>query len=594
MSSKRRDTASQIAFDLGAPPDERRDANTQMHKAYRPTLQSELIPAEDIQPVIAHILRDVEEQAMMQKATRTLIPFPGKTRPGRGMTSVDIDDFQVQVNGDWMDKPGAIDHSMLRAMVDQTPILNAVIMTRCRQVQRFCQVPEDGRGPGFVVRHKDKNHKPNEQEQDSINLLQDFFINCGWEFDPRKRKQLKRDTFPQFMHKLVRDSLTLDAASIETEMKKDRKLGLDGMYAIDGGTVKLCTENGYEGDDEIYAVQLVNGAVRTLYTYEDLIYEPRNPRSDIMAAGYGLAETELLIKVVTGYLNAMTHNTKYFDSNAIPRGLLHLSGNYTQADLDSFKRMWNAMVKGVNNTWALPVMVSKDQESQASFEKFNVDVDEMMFSKWMTFLTSIICALYGMSPDEINFESFTTGASSLSGSDTEEKIEHSKDKGLRPLLSHFQQLLSDYVVRDFSDKYVFRFTGLDEDSNDRRWESIKLSSTWNELRAANGQDPDKSTLGDAPINPSLIGPWLQMNQPAPEAQPGAEGDEEDFGQVPADEQEQADDQAENQTTAGDPAEQGAEKAQPGGKPDFGKPQAGDFGKAFDPTQTEAIVFEVQA
>lgn len=593
MSSKRRDTASQIAFDLGAPPDERRDANTQMHKAHAPTLRSELIPAEDLQPVFDHILRDIEDQ-QMAKATRTLIPFPGKTKKGRGMTSVEIDDFQVQINGDWMEKPGAIDHSMLRAMVDQTPILNAVIMTRCRQVQRFCQVPEDGRGPGFVVRHKDKNHKPNEQEQDSINLLQDFFVNCGWEFDPRRRKQLKRDTFPQFMHKLVRDSLTLDAASIETEMKKDRKLGIDGMYAVDGGTIKLCTENGYEGDDEIYAVQLVNGAVRTLYSYDDLIYEPRNPRTDIMAAGYGLAETELLIKVVTGYLNAMTHNTKYFDSNAIPRGLLHLSGNYTAADLDSFKRMWNAMVKGVNNTWALPVMVSKDQESQASFEKFNVDVDEMMFSKWMTFLTSIICALYGMSPDEINFESFTTGASSLSGSDTEEKIEHSKDKGLRPLLSHFQQLLSDYVVRDFSDKYVFRFTGLDEDSNDRRWESIKLSSTWNELRAANGQDPDKSTLGDAPINPSLIGPWLQMNQPAPEAQPGAEGDEEDFGQVPADEQEQADDQAENQTTAGDPAEQGAEKAQPGGKPDFGKPQAGDFGKAFDPTQTEAIVFEVQA
>lgn len=590
MSSKRRDTASQIAFDLGAPPDERRDANTQMHKAHAPTLRSELIPAEDLQPVFDHILRDIEDQSM-QKATRTLIPFPVKTKKGRGMTSVEIDDFQVQINGDWMDKPGAIDHSMLRAMVDQTPILNAVIMTRCRQVQRFCQVPEDGRGPGFVVRHKDKNHKPDKQEMDSINLLQDFFINCGWEFDPRKRKQLKRDTFPQFMHKLVRDSLTLDAASIETEMKKDRRLGLDGMYAVDGGTIKLCTENGYEGDDEIYAVQLVNGAVRTLYTYEDLIYEPRNPRTDIMAAGYGMAETELLIKVVTGYLNAMTHNTKYFDSNAIPRGLLHLSGNYTQSDLDGFKRMWNAMVKGVNNTWALPVMVSKDQESQATFEKFNVDVDEMMFSKWMTFLTSIICALYGMSPDEINFESFTTGASSLSGSDTEEKIEHSKDKGLRPLLSHFQQLLSDYVVRDFSDKYVFRFTGLDEDSIDRRWESIKLSSTWNELRAANGQDPDKSPLGEAPINPSLIGPWLQMQQTAEGADQNGEGDEEDFGQVPDGEEETPDDDQAQDKAQDD---SGADKSPPGGKPDFGKPQTGDFGKAFDPTSTGPIVFEVQA
>ena len=590
----RRDTPGQLAFDIGAPADERRDAHTQLQKAYMPSLASELIPAEDIQPVIAHIMRDIEDQ-QMRKAQRVVIPFPGKKRPGKGMTSVEIDDFQVQVNGDWMEKPGVIDHTMLRAMVEQTPVLNAVIMTRCRQVQRFCQVPEDGRGPGFVIRHKDKNHKPNAEEQKSIALLQDFFVNCGWEFDPRKRKRLKRDTFPQFMNKLVRDSLTLDAASIETEMKKDRRMGIDGMYAVDGGTIRLCTEDGYEDDDEIYAVQLVSGQVRTLYTYDDLIYEPRNPRTDIQAAGYGMAETELLIKVVTGYLNAMTYNTKFFDSNSIPKGLLHLSGQYGTQDLDAFKRYWNAMVKGVNNAWALPVMVSKDQESRASFEKFGVDVNEMMFSKWMTFLTSIICAIYGIAPDEINFESFTNGASSLSGNDTEEKIENSKDKGLRPLLGHFQQLFSDYVVRDFSDKYIFRWTGLDEESDDRRWESIKLSATWNELRAQNGQEPAEGPLGDAPLNPSLIGPWTQMQQAAQQQEQQQQpGEEEDFGQVPGDGDDQQQDQQgkEPGQPGADDAEQGQD--QPGEKPDFGKQQEADFGKAFGPDQAGAIVFQVEA
>ena len=118
------------------------------------------------------------------------------------------------------------------------------------------------------------------------------------------------------------------------------------------------------------------------------------------------------------------------------------------------------MVKGINNAWTLPVMVSKDQESRASFDRFGVDVDEMMFSKWMTFLASIICAIYGISPDEINFESFSASRSSLSGSDTGEKLANSKDSGLIPLLTYLENIFSDFIIQDFSEQYVFRWTGL--------------------------------------------------------------------------------------------------------------------------------------
>src|SRR5690606_5151796 len=155
----------------------------------------------------------------------------------------------------------------------------------------------------------------------------------GWEAKPRQRMRLKRDDFSSFVAKLVRDSLTMDSMAIETEYKRDKSLGLDGLYAVDGSTIRLCTEDGYEGDDEIYALQVVQGRIRTVYTYDDLIYVPRNPRTDVLTGGYGLAETELLIRVVTGFLNAMTYNLKYFDSNAIPKGLLHLSGNYSEKDL---------------------------------------------------------------------------------------------------------------------------------------------------------------------------------------------------------------------------------------------------------------------
>lgn len=582
----KRDSPQQIAFWEMAPADERRDAMTQLQKGYMPNLASELLPQEGVREVIDWIMRDLEDQAMHKAIRSNVVPFPSVASKQRkaGMQSVDIDDLQVIIHGDYMEKPGVIGFDMLRAMVDQTPILNAVILTRQRQVARFCQVQESGEGPGFVIRHRDRQHEPDETERRSMELLQGFFDNCGWETNPRRRKRLKRDSMSQFMQKLVRDSLTLDSCAIETEWKRDKRLGIDGLYAVDGGTIRLCTEHGYQGDDEIYALQVVQGVVRTAYTYEDLIYEPRNPRTDVLSCGYGMSETELLVKVVTGWLNAMTYNSTYFDKNTIPKGVLHLSGDYSKQDLDAFKRYWNAMVKGINNAWTLPVMVSKDQESRAAFERFGVDMNEMMFAKWMTFLTSIICAIYGMAPEEINAEGFSAGKSTLSGSDTAEKLADSKDKGLRPLLSYFQNLFTDYVVHDFSEKYVFRWAGLDDDT-EKKWERKKLSYTWNEMRAEDDLEPIEGPAGDAPINPTLTGAW----QSAMQAQQQEE--QEDFGQPPADGQdpgagEQQDDDGFGGQGGGDFGQAAA------GGDDEDDDQQGDFGKAFaDPTQP--LVFEVE-
>lgn len=562
------DKPDQTAFNFYAPQDERYDANQQLSKAYAP-LASELIPAENIQPVIDHIVNGFAEQQMMQKAQgRVIVPFPGKKKIQRGPQSVYLDDLQIFASGDYFEKPSPLGFDSMRQMVDQTPVLNAVIMTRIRQISRFCRPQEADDTPGFVVRHADKEHQLTNGENESIQMLHRFINNCGWEFNPRQRQRLKRSNFTGLMSKFVRDTLTMDAAAIETEFKRDKSRGIDGFYAVDGATIRLCSETGYQGDDEIFALQLVQGRIRTAYTYDDLIYVPRNPRTDVRLTGYGLSETELLIRVVTGFLNAMTYNIKGFDDNSIPKGILHLSGDYDVNDLAAFKRYWNAMVKGINNAWTLPVMISKDQESKASFEKFGVEFNEMFFSKWMTFLTSMICAIYGMSPDEINFESFSSSQSSLSGSDTAEKLADSKDKGLRPLMSYAESIISDYIISDFSDKYVFRWTGLDPEDKDKRFEMRKLTLTLNEARAQEGLEAIDGDLGDAPLNAALLGIYQASIQP-----------EEDFGD-----------------TAGQPGEAPEEGDAPDGDQDLsaqdggakeeedsdfgGDSRQGDFGKSL--------------
>lgn len=572
------DTARSVAFDQRAPDGERYDANLDLQKASIGGLTSSLFPAKEVQEVVNFIKSDLEEQAFLKSISdNRVVQFPAKNAGRPGMQSAYLDDMQISWQGAYFDKPGAMNFQMLRAMAEATPLISSIVITRVRQVMRFCAPQESGEGPGFTIRHMDKDHKITASEKESVQLLTKFFQNCGWEWNPRQRRRLKRDDFPSFMAKSVRDSLVLDNAPIETEMKRNKSLGIDGFYAVDGASVYLVNELDYEGEDELFACQVVNGQIRAAYGYDDLILVPRNPRSDVLVGGYGMSELELLVKIVTGFLNALQVNLDGFNKNSIPRGFMTLIGNYGEQDLAAFKRFWNAQVRGVNNHWNVPVMVAKDGESKAEFHEIGGQFDEVMYSKWMELLGAIACAVYSIAPEEINWSSFTAARSSLSGSDTTEKMAQSIDKGLRPLLTYYQNIFTDYVVADFSDKYCFRWTGLDEEDEEKRHELRKLVLTVDELRAQEGYDahPDP-TLGNAPVNPDLTGIYMQGLQ-------AAQQPEEDFGQPPEGGDEQQDEgEAEDQQ---DDQAGGEDGGEPVG-PDEGDPGDAPVGEAAAPADDE--------
>jgi hypothetical protein len=426
-----------------------------------------------------------------------------------------------------------------------------------------------------VIAHVDPTRELGDKENASIQLLQKFMLNCGWEFDARRRKALKRDNFGQFMAKWTRDTLVLDSAPIETEWKRDKSLGIDGFYAVDGATVRLCTELGYEGDDAIFALQVIEGNIRTAYSHEQLIYEVRNPRTDVTVSGYGYSETEMLIRMVTYLLNTMTYNAGFFDKNTIPRGIMNLYGSYSPEDIAAFKRQWSAMLKGAANSHNMPVMVSKDQESKAEYVEIGGQMTEMAFGKWLSFLVSVACAMYGTAPEEISMESYATQSRGLGGNDTEEKLVSANDKGLRPLLAHFENVASDFMIQAFSEDYMFRFRGLDDQDEKDAFELRKLTATWNEGRKLVGLDAIEGPEGDMPLNAALIPTWQQVT--------GVGQPTEDFG----------DPDAENNLGAGEDPGAAAETneepdgdaaAPPGGEvaetDGYGAPASG-LSKAFD-------------
>lgn len=593
------DEARAILSDPRAvPAAERFDAQAEMERKHRPTAASDLIPKEALSPIIKAVqtgaVGDALAKASGSRAATAggLSLVPKNSRP-EGMRGVRVDPEKTMMAGDeYVEKPGAIDFEGLRAMVNGTPILAAVIGTRIRQMMRFCQPSEDG-GPGFEIRHRDKEHKATRAEKEKMRLLERFISNGGWEWTPRKRKQLHRDTFPVFMSKLLRDSLTFDASPFETEMRRDGR-GIDGLYALDGSSVRLCSDEGHRGDDEVFALQVVSGRVRTLYRYDQLCYEVRNPRTDLNLAGYGFGETEILVRTVTALLQAHSYNQDFFDKNSIPKGILQVFGDYAQEEGDAFRRQWQQMVSGNAAHWSLPLLMGQSRDTGAIYTPFNTAASEMAFAKWITFLTSVVCAVFNIDPGEIGFESFAaSGKSTLSGNDTEQKLSASRDKGFVPLASHFEGVLTDFVVADFDPDLVFRYAGMEEEDKDRKWEAAKIVSTIDELRAGEGMQPHKDKrIGALPAFPQLIGPAMQLMHPQ-----AAEGG--DFGGQAPEQQEPGDDfggeapEAREATDFGgeaperkDPTDFGGEAPQPKEPTDFGaeapapRKPGNEFGKTL--------------
>lgn len=198
------DNAIKTAHNPAAPADEQQDAMAQAQKAAMPS------SVVDMAPLIKHIADSYADQQFYKSLEKPgLVPYPSQAvREGKkeGIQSVWLDDRQVQILGDWYERPTNFGFDAMRYMVDKTPILSAVVMTRIRQIKRFCRVSEKGVGPGFQIRLKEQNgaNRLAKPEQDSINALQGFMQNCGWESNPRQRSRLRRDNFSGFMNKLVR------------------------------------------------------------------------------------------------------------------------------------------------------------------------------------------------------------------------------------------------------------------------------------------------------------------------------------------------------------------------------------------------------
>lgn len=431
-----------------------------------------------------------------------------------------IDPLEFNANLGYKDKPFSLTYTTLKRM-SKTPIINSIIKTRKNQVANFAEPQENKYSTGFVIQKKPKGgiaHKMDNKDKKIAFAITDFILKGG------NTNQWGYDDFDTFIRKIVEDSLVYDQMTFECV--RNRRGQLESFIASDAATFRIA--DSYFDKDYDNAFFQRNGAsvwkdrsefgekvrgyypafvqvyqsakVNEFYPWE-LCFGVRNPSTSIYANGYGCSELEELINVVTSMLWSDEYNRRFFSQGSAPKGFFRVKGTNNEASLQQFKQQWQSMITGVMQSWKTPVI-----EADVDWIDLQKNNRDMEYTSWIEYLIKISCAVYSIDPSEIGWDISRTDGGGLFEGSPEQRLKHSKDKGLYPLLKFLQRKLNKYIIEQINPDYELVFSGMNGLTIDEelRMDIDKLNAfmTVNEIREKYEMEPLEG--GDSPNNPTFL------------------------------------------------------------------------------------------
>lgn len=354
-------------------------------------------------------------------------------------------------------------------------IVKAIINTRIEQVQNFLKYSLDDQKPGYQIRYK-KSPGSEGSEDKELNVkdkkIVDYivkFLEEGGEND----KWECEDNFQEFTRKVLRDSLVLDQMTFE--LVRARNMNLKKYRAVDAALIRQLDTNDpryaqmfenfrWHGYLPRYAMVWDGQIIRHPVTNEYVVFYPwelgygvRNKTTNVLRNGYGCSELETLIEIVTWILWGMQYNGNFFKQGSQPKGFINVkNGNIDQGTLNEFRQDWKQTMSTVYNSHKIPVIQGIDLE-WIDLQQTNRDME---FTEWIKFLLVIACAVYRMDPSELGFQ-FQDAARIFGQEGQKERLDHSRQKGLTPLLVFYQNVLNKYIISEIDDRLEFVFTGIE-------------------------------------------------------------------------------------------------------------------------------------
>lgn len=413
-----------------------------------------------------------------------------KSKKKDEVQSVFFNPFSVSSGSDYKPSIGNASFDTLQKM-GNIHVVKAIVNTRVEQVQNFLKFTTDQQVEGFTIRKKrslfdESAQELTELDKKNISDIVDFLENGGY-----TDKWELHDSFQDFIRKITRDSLVLDQLAFE--IVRDRSLEMQKFTAVDASLIRILNsvdprfkeqfeKYRYRGYLPRYGMVYNQQILHNPETEEPILYYPwelgfgvRNSTTDINRNGYGVPELETLLYIMTCILWGFEYNGNFFKQGSQPKGFINVKGsNIDNATLNEFRQAWNQTMRGVGNSHRTPILQGMDLE----WIDLQMSNRDMEFTEWTKFLIIITCSVYRIDPSELGFE--FEGASRMFGQDGQrERLQHSRSKGLKPLLIFLQNIINRYLVSElFDGDYEFVFTGIDVEDEERqvRLDKEKLES----------------------------------------------------------------------------------------------------------------------
>lgn len=456
--------------------------------------------------------------------------YLGEITPNSGrIQSVFFDPNDLSGNGKgFKDSKGILSFEVLRRM-GNIHIIRSIVNTRIEQIQNFLHFSEDDQKEGFTIRKKtflfkEEKKEISSAEKKKIEEIVEFLMNSGF-----NEKWDNIDDFQTFVRKIAFDSLTLDQLAFE--VVRDKGWNIKKYRAVDASLIRFLDSVDPKQRERLEDYRFKGYLPRFCMTWDEqilinpttkepILYYPwelgfgiRNKSSDIRKNGYGTSELEILVELITGVLWSIQYNMNNFSIGSTPKGFINVkNANISDSNLNEFRQAWSQMMTGVRNAKRTPVINGIDLE-WIDLDKSN---REMEYQEWAQFLVIMVCSVYRIDPSELGF-SFKNQAQLFGQDGQKARLQHSREKGLKPILIFLENIITKYIVSEIDEDYEFVFTGIEVEDEETQ---VNLDKTKLESGMVSMQDIFKKYSGREfdPENDIILNQVYQQAQSSKQQQ----------------------------------------------------------------------------
>lgn len=399
---------------------------------------------------------------------------------------------------------------ILKRIAIQDNLVAAIIIARSNHLKTFGRKQPDRFSTGFKIVPMDgllDKMSPEQKKkfEEDVDKAERLLTTCGHteEFDTRQRHV----TLSQYLSMSCRNALTVGRIATEVIWvinPETNKKQFHAFRPVDAGTIYQCINDGSQAEDvrrearklleEVRRkqfkseptapehfdwVQVVHGKPIQVFTDKELMCRNFYPVTDIELDGYPVTPLDTVMNAVTTHLNIEEHNKLYFQSGRAARGMILIqSDDVDEGVVQNIKQEFQASINSVQNAWRMPVF-GLGKEDQITWTPIDSGTRDMEFQYLSDSNARTILSAFQMSPEELpGYAHLSRGTNSqaLSESNNEYKMEASRDVGLRPLVSDFEDFINarifPLIAPELAKICTVKLLGLDAETAEK--ESVRI------------------------------------------------------------------------------------------------------------------------